>query len=90
MTGTRAHRVVAELTIRRILFATENGVSIFAAADQNGKSVRVLAASKVMGRPPGEGETWEVEGELRRHAEYGDRHLYPRIDGARDASQPRR
>jgi exodeoxyribonuclease V alpha subunit len=71
VTGASAHRVVTELTIRRILFATENGVSIFTAADQNGKSVRVLATSKAMSRPPGAGETWEVEGELRHHADYG-------------------
>jgi exodeoxyribonuclease V alpha subunit len=64
--------VVIELTIRRILFATENGVSIFTAADQNGKSVRVLVTSKAMSCPPGAGETWEVEGELRHHADYGD------------------
>jgi exodeoxyribonuclease V alpha subunit len=64
--------VSEELVIERIVAARSDGAAIFHVRRYDGSSLRVVAARNVMPRAPLAGEIWSVDGQVRRHREYGN------------------
>lgn len=60
------------LGIRSILSVTQAGGSIFSGTSKSGQSVRVVARHSALPRLPLVGECWEIEGEYRTHAKFGE------------------
>jgi len=59
------------LTVTSLVAASELGGAIFGARNSKGDYVRVVASGRAIHRPPVAGETWEVTGEYRYTAKYG-------------------
>jgi exodeoxyribonuclease V alpha subunit len=60
------------LSVRKVLSTLGNGATIFSGTTDSGRSLRVIAAPKVLVRLPLAGEAWLVAGEIRTSAKYGE------------------
>ncbi len=60
-----------QVSIRTLISVSSSGGAIFSGWLENGSSLRVIAAGKVLPRVPAVGEVWHIDGEFQRHSAYG-------------------
>lgn len=59
------------VTINNVLYSGRRGGGVFRGIADDDKEYRFVGNSLVMPRPPIEGEVWLIEGNIRKHPEYG-------------------